>query len=159
MTIEKLLRKEIQEEIKFLEGVEKGTEVYKTTVDGIVKLADKVIILEKNDIEREEKEAKRAEAEAELNFKMKQAESEMDFKMKQAEETKAAADLERELKLKQMAEERKDRIVKNCISVGGIVLPIIVTIWGTYKSFEFEKEGSITTIMGRGFISKLIPKK
>lgn len=66
---------------------------------------------------------------------------------------------ENELKERQMEEERKDRLIKNCIAAAGVVLPIGVTIWGTLKSFEFEREGTITTIMGRGFINKLLPKK
>lgn len=63
------------------------------------------------------------------------------------------------LKQKQMDEERKDRLIKNGISIAGIVIPSLITIWGTVKSMEFEKEGTITTIIGRGFINKLIPKK
>ena len=63
------------------------------------------------------------------------------------------------LKLQQMEEDKKDRFVKNCIAVAAIVVPVGVTIWGTLKSFEFEKEGTITTMMGRGFINKLLPKK
>lgn len=63
------------------------------------------------------------------------------------------------LKQKQMDEERKDRLIKNGISIAGIVIPSIITIWGTVKSMEFEKEGTITTIIGRGFINKLLPKK
>lgn len=66
---------------------------------------------------------------------------------------------ENELKLKQMKEDRIDRWVKNGLSAAGIVLPIMLTVWGTKRSFEFEKEGTITTIMGRGFIQKLLPKK
>lgn len=63
------------------------------------------------------------------------------------------------LKLQQMEEERKDRFIKNGIALAGIAIPTAVTIWGTLKSIEFEKEGTITTIMGRGFIQKLLPKK
>ena len=59
----------------------------------------------------------------------------------------------------ELEENRKDRWIKNGITVAGIVIPTVVTIWGTVKSFEFEKEGTITTIMGRGFINKLLPKK
>lgn len=71
-------------------------------------------------------------------------------------------DIEREeLKLKaaQMEEEKKDRWIKNILTAAGIVIPVGVTIWGTLKSFKFEQEGTITTIMGRGFINKLLPKK
>ena len=67
--------------------------------------------------------------------------------------------IEREDKMVQMDEEKKDRIVKNILNGLGIVLPLGVTIWGTVKSIKFEQEGTITTIMGRGFINKLLPKK
>ena len=63
------------------------------------------------------------------------------------------------LRTKQMNDDRKDRLIKNIIAIGGIVIPTLVTIWGTRKSIEFEKEGTFTTIMGRGFINKLLPKK
>lgn len=60
---------------------------------------------------------------------------------------------------KQMKDDRKSRIVKNLIDVGSIVLPLAVTIWGAKASFEFEKEGTITTTIGRKFMDKLIHKK
>lgn len=63
------------------------------------------------------------------------------------------------LKQRQINEEQKDRLIKNGISIAGIVIPSLITIWGTVKSMEFEKEGTITTIIGRGFINKLLPKK
>lgn len=63
------------------------------------------------------------------------------------------------LREQQIKDEKKDRIVKNLISVAGIVLPIGLTIWGTKVSLKFEEEGTVTTIMGRGFINKLLPKK
>lgn len=69
------------------------------------------------------------------------------------------AEKESEDKQAQMIEDRKDRLVKNVLNGVGIVLPVVVTIWGTLKSFKFEQEGTITTIMGRGFINKLLPKK
>lgn len=67
--------------------------------------------------------------------------------------------MDNSLKQRQMNEERKDRLIKNGISIAGIVIPSLITIWGTVKSMEFEKEGTITTIIGRGFINKLLPKK
>lgn len=59
----------------------------------------------------------------------------------------------------QMNEERKARLTKNCIDIGSIVLPLIVTIWGTKASFKFEETGSITTAVGRKFIDKLFTKR
>ena len=59
----------------------------------------------------------------------------------------------------QLREEQKDRLVKNCIAAAGIIIPAGLTIWGTIKSIKFEETGTITTIIGRGFINKLLPKK
>lgn len=59
----------------------------------------------------------------------------------------------------QMVDEKKDRFVRNALTAAGIIIPSLITIWGTKKSIEFEKEGTFTTIMGRGFIQKLLPKK
>jgi hypothetical protein len=64
-----------------------------------------------------------------------------------------------DLKLMQMNDERKDRIVKNCLTALSVIGGMGLTVWGTCKSIEFEKTGTITTIMGRGFINKLLPKK
>lgn len=71
----------------------------------------------------------------------------------------AAREAENELKEKEMEDERKDRLVKNGLTLGSIVTGVGLTVWGTIKSIEFEKEGTITTIMGRGFIQKLLPGK
>ena len=59
----------------------------------------------------------------------------------------------------QMNEERKDRIVKDSIAIGGILIPSAITIWGVIKSIQFEKEGTITTFAGRSFFNKLFSKK
>ena len=127
MNIETLLREEIKSELEELKKMSLGTDEYRTTVDGITKLADRAIEMERLDIESQDK----AEA----------------------------REIEAELKLKEMSEERKDRWIKNGISVMSVLVPTVVTIWGTVKSIEFEKEGTITTIMGRGLINKLLPKK
>ena len=77
----------------------------------------------------------------------------------EAKERAKTREIEANLKQAQMEEDRKDRRVKNGIALGGIVLPLAVTIWGTFKTLKFEEEGTVTTMMGRGFINKLIPKK
>ena len=77
----------------------------------------------------------------------------------EAKDKAKSREIEASLKKAQMEEDRKDRRVKNGIALGGIVLPLAVTIWGTFKTLKFEEEGTVTTIMGRGFINKLIPKK
>ena len=123
MKIKETLYKEIEDELQALNEIEVGTDEYKSSVDGVTKLLDRAIEIEKHEAEMKEREA------------------------------------ERIAKNIQTAEEQKDRVVKNYISAGGVVLPLLVTIWGTLKSFKFEKDGTVTTIMGRGFINKLLPKK
>lgn len=66
---------------------------------------------------------------------------------------------EDDLNQKQIKEERIHRIATIVLDAAGIIVPTVLAIWGTKKSFEFEKEGTITTIMGRGFINKLLPRK
>ena len=127
MSIKTLLEEEIKDEFEELGKTEIGTEAYKTTVDGLTKLVDRAIELNKSEVERADR--------------------------------KAAQESELELKVQQLEEEKKDRKVKNWLTAAGIIIPTGVTIWGTIKSIKFEQEGTITTIMGRGFINKLLPKK
>ena len=127
MEFERVLREEIRNEVEELKKIELGTEEYTKTVDGVTKLMDRVIEMEKLNLEFEDKIEER----------------ENDNKMK----------------LKQMREDRKARIMKDTIDIAAIVIPTAVTIWGVVKSFEFEKEGTITTPIGRGFINKLLPRK
>lgn len=72
---------------------------------------------------------------------------------------KESREKDSELKLKQLNSEKRDRIIKNVLTAVSILGGFALTVWGTKASFEFEKEGSITTIMGRGFINNLLPKK
>ena len=58
----------------------------------------------------------------------------------------------------QMIEDRKSRVVKNLIDIGGVVLPLAVTVWGAKVSFKFEETGTITSAAGRQFIQKLFKK-
>ena len=80
----------------------------------------------------------------------------LDIETKREAENQA---FEQQIKLEQMHEDKKDRKVKNILTGVSIGAPLMVTIWGTLKSIKFEETGTITTIMGRGFIQKLLPKK
>ena len=127
MNIENQLRLEIANELEQLRKLQLGSEDYKATVEGVTKLMDRAIEMERLGVDVQDKEDIRE------NDKI--------------------------LRLRTLDDERNDRFVKNCLTAAGILIPTIVTIWGTLKSIEFEKEGTITTIMGRGFIQKLLPKK
>lgn len=125
--LETLLHEEIQEEFEELGKLEVGTDKYKAAVDGLTKLCDRAIEIEKF---KTEQELKRDQQEA-----------------------------DEILRAEQMKDERRDRLVKNCLTGAGIGIPAVLTVWGTLKSIKFEETGTITTIMGRGFIQKLLPKK
>ena len=60
---------------------------------------------------------------------------------------------------KQMKEDHKARLVKNCIDVGSIVLPLGVTTWMALTSLKFEENGSITTTIGRKTLDWILKKK
>ena len=64
-----------------------------------------------------------------------------------------------EFKKLQAKDENKDRLIRNGLTAAGIIIPTIVTIWGTLKTLKFEETGTVTTMMGRGFVNKLLPKK
>lgn len=127
MNIETLLYDEIETEFEKLRTTDTGSEQYKVTVDGLTKLMDRAIEMEKVNNDCDDK-----------------------AKIRESEQL---------MKEQQLLEDKKDRLVKNIISAAGVVLPLIVTIWGTKVSLKFEEEGTFTTIMGRGFINKLLPKK
>ena len=129
MDIDDLLLEEIEQEFNGLKDVEMGTEKYKASVDGLAKLVDRAIELRKIDADRNDKE------------------SELDIRSK---------DLE--LREQRDKYDKVDQLIRNGIGIAGIIIPTVVTIWGTLKTFQFEEEGSITTNIGRGFINKLLPK-
>lgn len=62
-------------------------------------------------------------------------------------------------KEEQQRDERNDRMVKNGLTLAALLVTTGTAVWGTIKSIKFEETGTITTIMGRGWINKLIPKK
>ena len=126
MSVKSMLNEELETELEELKKIKIGGDDYKAAVDGITKLADRMIELEKLNNEAEERNKNR----------------EVDAELKQA----------------QLEATKKDNRVKNAISIAGILVPIGVTIWGTLKSFEFEKDGTVTTLIGKGFINKLIHK-
>lgn len=122
MDIETILRDEIRDEFDELSKIQIGSDEYETTVDGLTKLMDRAIEIDKINTDAEMKEA------------------------------------EAELKSKQMDDERKDRKVRNCIAIAGIVIPTTITIWGTLKTLKFEEVGTVTTIAGRNFMNQIFKR-
>lgn len=121
---------EISTELEVLESMETNSEDYKIMVEGLTKLIDRSMELEKIEISKAQ-EAEKIKNEAEkIKFEAEQAKTNKIFQW-----------------------------IGYGISAAGIVIPVAVTIWGTKVTLNFEKEGTVTTMMGRGFINKLLPKK
>lgn len=140
-----LLESEISAEFKTLENMELGSDEYKSVLDGLTKLIDRSINLDKLDIDKEEK--------------IKDRESDSNYKVEQLNNDKSYRDSDIILRTQQMTNEQRDRMITNAITAAGIIIPSLITIWGTIKTLKFEEQGTVTTIMGRGFINKLLPKK
>lgn len=73
MSIQRLLREEIESEFKELSKIAPGGDEYKVAVDGITKLMDRAIEMEKNEIDRQDRINAR---DSENEFKTKQMEDE-----------------------------------------------------------------------------------
>ena len=129
-----LLDDEIQRELKRLEDLEVGTDEYKTAVDGVTKLIDRATALDKMEFEQEEIRCKRG----------REVSDSLDNKM---------------IRNTELADQRRDRLIGHIIAITGIIVPSILTVWGTLKSLKFEETGTVTTSVGKGFINRLFPKK
>ena len=77
----------------------------------------------------------------------------------EAEDKKKTRENDKALRLKQMEDENKDRLVRNCLTGASILGGIGVTVWGALKSWKFEETGTITSTAGRKFINNLFAKK
>lgn len=153
-TIKQLLNQEIESELKTLGDMEMGSEEQSKATNDLAKLLDKSIELEKIRLDNKQKFEKQN-----LEFELKEKELDIKKEELKIKETELENQkLETDLKRKQVIDERIDKIVKNVLTAVSIVGGFTLTVWGTKKSFEFENTGSITTIMGRGFINKLLHK-
>lgn len=85
-------------------------------------------------------------------IEIKKIEAEQELKRRQQE-------ADQRFKEEQQRDERNDRVVKNGLTLAALLVTTGTAVWGTIKSIKFEESGTITTIMGRGWINKLIPKK
>jgi len=49
-------------------------------------------------------------------------------------------------------------IFKIGVTVAGIVIPSVITVWGVKTSLIFEEQGTISTTVGRGFMNRLLKR-
>lgn len=63
-----------------------------------------------------------------------------------------------DIKKKEHRKEVIDCVVKNGLTLVSIAGGLVLTVWGTKATFEFEREGTITSMVGRNFINGLFRK-
>ena len=97
------------------------------------------------------------EYETSVNMVTKLIDRQIELKKLDNEAIKRVED--NDFKQAQLEAENKDRWIRNALTAAGIIIPTGVTIWGTLKTIKFEQTGTVTTIIGRGFFNKLLPKK
>lgn len=133
MSLKSLLNEEICEELKECKKYQVGSGEYCKTVDGIAKLIDRHIELEKIEIQKDQQK----------NESYQQI-------------------FENDIQTEQLKVDKRDRFVKNVLTGVSVIGGLGVGVWGTIEAIKFEKEGSFTSLVGRDFINnltKLFPKK
>lgn len=67
--------------------------------------------------------------------------------------------VEQDMEERRFKHEKRNDICKNILTAAGIAVPAVLAVWGTVASLEFEKTNSVTTILGKDWLKKVIPKK
>lgn len=77
-------------------------------------------------------------------------------------ETQSNADIhEHELmhKIAELEMEKKNNRIQNGIAIASLVSTAALAVWGTVTSMKFEDNATFTTIAGRSWVQKLLPRK
>ena len=127
MNVKSMLDDEIRNELENLGREAIGSEEYKANLDGVTKLLDRQIEIEKLENERLDRMESR--------------------------ETEVI------LKQQQLAEEKKDRRIKNSITVGTFACSAALYAMAFIASTTFEREGTFTTEGRRGALRNLLKLK
>ena len=127
MSIAHKLREEFFSEMDELSKIAVGTEEYRIAVEGVTKIADRLLESDKQKTEHEEHIRNQ--------------------------------DIDKELRLKQLEDERKDRKYKNAIVVADSAGKIVVTVIGVVTLLTFEEKGTITSRLGSGIINWVTSRK
>lgn len=160
MDIKQALWEEATAKLEAVTKVNPASNEDKTIVDEIVKLSDRVIELEKIELDHAEKEAsrkaeydfknkqleeelkfKKEQFEAELKLKEKQFEAELRLKQKQLEDESKARDDELKLKARQAKDERNSRIIGHVLTLVVTATKVGTTVWGSTMNYVSETKG------------------
>lgn len=154
-----LLTEEIRSEFTGLAEMQLGAGDYSATVTGVAKLMEKAVELEKFEAERKDKldeqrrneeldAVKRELDEQERENRLYLQEKQLEFQQRQIE-----------LQEQQHKQTKKGNTIQTLVTVGTALLAAGVTVWGTIVTLDFEKDWTITTSAGKGFLGRLFTKK
>lgn len=129
MSMQTMVRQEVKDQLEELHKLQVGTNEYKTTVDGVTKLMDKAIEMEKIDIELEEREKTR----------------EMEYELKKEQ-------------MKNEKKDRRVGHILSGAGVIASIAGTASTVYIALKSLKFEETGSITSFVGKSFLGKVFRK-
>lgn len=143
-----LLRDAITRQLKAMQGMEVGTDGYKSAVDSLTKMVDRMNEIDKIDLQYHQQNDEKKQHDRDYGLKKQQLNQEIYSR-------------ERELKLReqQMAAEKKDRRIQHGLTIVSLGTNVVLVVWGVYKTFKFEETGTVTSPLGRGFINMILPKK
>ena len=143
-----LLRDAITRQLKAMQGMEVGTDEYKSAVDSLTKMVDRKNEIDKIDLQYHQQNDEKKQHDRDYGLKKRQLNQEIYSR-------------ERELKLReqQMAAEKKDRRIQHSLTIVSLGTNVVLVVWGVYKTFKFEETGTVTSPLGRGFINMILPKK
>lgn len=151
--IKEKLKEEILTKLEALEDTEPGSNADKALVDEVTRLTDRFIELEKIDVDAAAKAHERVfdqdQKRKQLEEQIKAREAEVALKTKQLEEEIRGRDAEFKLKVKQANEETKSRWIGWVMKLVEIGVPLGVAVRMTYRSWDFEKTGVVTTFFGK----------
>ena len=164
MDIKEMLNEEFVRELDILQGMEVNDDGYDQQVKVVTDIADRIIAIEKLEIEERlkteslqvEERLKTQQLEMDKELKLKQMETDEELKLKQinTESADRVANrvVDETLRRAQLKEDRLDHMIKNGITVVTFAVSTLLVVWGAKKSWEFEKEGTITSTFGRMFM-------
>ena len=164
MDIKERLIEGFDRELDILQDMEVNDDGYDQQVKVVTDIADRIIAIEKLEIDDRQKteslqveeRLKTKQIETDRELKLQQLELEEELKLKQltTESADRVADrvIDETLRRAQLKEDKLDHMIKNGLTVLSIAVSTLLVVWGAKKSWEFEKEGTITSTFGRMFM-------
>lgn len=70
----------------------------------------------------------------------------------------ATVEMENETKKFEIETENKREKIRNRITIGTFAITSVISIWAVLKTFKFDEEGTVTSTLGRGILSGIMPK-